>query len=83
MLTRANLHKEMKLRNGRTFVVDPLLERQQINAWMQSNEVITFQDSEVSYPVTVDDFEWHAANQIDPKIREWEGTMIVTLKVVQ
>lgn len=76
------LHKEMKLRNGAGWTIDPLTERQQINAWMQSNEVITFQDSEVSYAVTVDDFEWHSADQIDPKNREWNGTLIVTLKEV-
>jgi len=76
------LYQELHLRNGSTVKIDPLTERQQINAWMQSNEVITFQDAEVSYAVTVNDFEWHASNQIDPKVRAWEGTMIVQLKEI-
>lgn len=77
------LHTQEHQRNGATTGIDPLTERQQIDSWMQSNEVITWQDSETSYAVTVDDYEWRGANQIDPKAREWEGTMIVTMKEIR
>lgn len=76
------LHERIELRNKQTTTINPLFERNQINAWMQSNEVITFQDAEASYAVTVDDFEWRSNNNVNAHNRIWDGTDIVTLKVI-
>lgn len=76
------LHSQVKLLNGQTKRYDPIFERNQINAWCQSNEVITFEDAESSYAVTVDDYDWRAYENVDPKVRSWDGTIIVSLKEV-
>jgi hypothetical protein len=76
------LHSRTNLLNGQTKTVDPLFERAQINAWCQSNEVITFQDAESSYAVTVDDFDWKAYANVDPKVRSWDGSILVSLKEI-
>lgn len=73
------LHKEVQLRNRQTQNYDPLFERNQITAWLQSNQVITFQDAETSYAVTVKDIDWKAYANVDAKVRTWDGTMIVSL----
>lgn len=77
------LHHEMRLRNGQTQIINPRFERDQIDAWMQSNEVITFQDSESSYAVTVNDYEWRSYAQVDAKVRSWDGTLMVTLNEIR
>lgn len=76
------LHQNLRLRNGTTKRIDPVFERSQIRAWLQSNEVISFQDSEQSVAVTVDDYEYKAMQNVDPKLRVWEGTLLVTLKII-
>lgn len=76
------LHQEVETVNGQTRRVNPRFERDQINAWMQSNEVIQFQDAEGAFAVTVDDFEWKSDNNVDRKNRVWNGTLMVTMKEV-
>lgn len=77
-----DLHEAVLLRNRQTRQVDSLFERNQIDAWMQSNQVLTFQDPETSYAVTVSDYEWHSYANVDAKRKTWDGTAIVTLNVI-
>jgi hypothetical protein len=77
------LHSKLDLRNGKTKQIDPLFERAQIDAWLQSNQVITYQDAQSSYAVTVDDYEWKAYANVDATQRSWDGTMMVTLKEIR
>jgi hypothetical protein len=77
------LHSKLDLRNGKTKQIDPLFERAQIDAWLQSNQVITYQDAQSSYAVTVDDYEWKAYANVGATQRSWDGTMMVTLKEIR
>lgn len=76
------LHRQQRNRTGQTYTVDPIFERAQIDDWMQSNQVINFQDAEATYAVTVDDFDWKAYENVDAKVRSWDGTCIVILKQI-
>ena len=72
------LHQHLRLRNGQTAKVDPSFERAQIEALLQSNEIVTFQEVGASYSVTIDDFHWVPYEKID---QDLDGTLVVELKV--
>ena len=75
------LHQELMLRNRRASRLDPSFERAQIESLLQSNQIVTFQETGASYAVTVDDFHWVPYEQNQPNHRRWDGTMVVELKV--
>ena len=76
------LHEQTQDRMGQTLLVDTLFERNQIDAWLQSNQVLTFQDTEAAYSVTVNDYEWRSDKNVDRKRKVWDGTEIVTLNII-
>ena len=77
------LDSEIESTSGSTYRCNPIEEREQINAWLESNQVITFQDSEAQYAVTVNDIKWAARANVDALNRQWNGTLWVRRRSIR
>ena len=69
------LDSEIESTSGSTYRCNPIEEREQINAWLESNQVITFQDSEAQYAVTVNDIKWADRGRTSARRRLASGTV--------
>jgi hypothetical protein len=74
------LHKTVTIRN-RDYFFDVQAERDFIHSYIDDARVITYQEGNRSYPVTVEDQEW---TPVDCKDFEWdwEGTMTITMRSI-
>lgn len=76
------LHHELSSRSQDTLTIDPAFERAQLDAWCQSNQIISYQDAASTFAVTIDDYDWLAYGEVDPQLRALEGTIGLLLKVI-
>ena len=77
-----DLHRQLESVNGAGLFIEPQFERDVIDGFLQTNEVVTWQDSQRTYRVTVDDYEWRGVDQVDPTQRVWEGSLLLTMNVI-
>lgn len=78
------MYKQVEDRSGQTVTQDTGLERAAIDGWLQSNQIITYQDAVSTYSVTVDDYDFlpYQAVGNEQSNDSLDGTLGVKLKVV-
>jgi len=74
------LHKRVNIRN-RDYFFDVLAERELIHGYVDDPRIITYQEGNRSYPVTVEDIEWTPVDCRDLEW-DWEGTLTVTMRSI-
>lgn len=74
------LHKTVTIRN-RDYFFDVQAERDYIHSYIDDARVITYQEGNRSYPVTVEDQEWTPVDCKDSEW-DWEGTMTITMRSI-
>jgi hypothetical protein len=75
------LHKSIQMYTGDTLTIDPNVERQAIDAFCQSGEIISYTDPSGTYSVTVDDYDWIGYQPVGSD-RSLDGTLGVKLKII-
>jgi hypothetical protein len=75
------LHNRVTIRN-REYDVDVAYEKALLQGLLRVPQIVTYQEGDDSYSVTVEDLRWTPVNN-PYNSREWEGTLLVTLRSVQ
>lgn len=80
------LYEQMKDRFGNAIRYDPHAELDAIDLLWASQQLCTYQEGTTSFSVLVDDYEWrpHQPTSDDQPLEQfWNGTVLVTLRVIQ
>jgi hypothetical protein len=75
------LHNRVVIRN-REYDVDVEYEKSLLQGLLRVPQIVTYQEGNDSYSVTVEDLRWTPTNNLYNGW-EWEGTLLVTMRSVQ
>lgn len=74
------LHENVSLRNGSQQIMSPAIERGAIRGTRNTRELVIWQEGSEAFPVVVEDYEWQPHHM---GILDWNGTLLVKMKVIQ